>query len=338
MSMQPFRMNIGILLSTLGGSPLQCGIERGLEELGHNVLPYREGQQYDLLLVFNQTAHVTSYRYPEFPKGSNLPMAFIDCAEYGYFKRLPEVADAYKNTFSKGSLDHDTKNKHEQLRLREFLEGRSFPYFLREYFKWMTFPGSYHPIDYPLYYQSLCQRVPSRDEYLGRDLDLFVSWGGSHPWRLPITQAMRDAHTKCEISVIGENGAIRLPQAQYFNGIERAKCSVSFDGYGSSSFRLTEVLVRSLLLRGPLSIVRHKDLCDGVHCLDYEVKTIGEHFVETNIGQKLREALDDPEKSYAMYQAGYHHCLDYYTEKATARYVLDMVNAHDWSQPTPLDL
>lgn len=327
-------MKIGFFFSDHGGSPLVIGLQRGLQQLGHTVDNYKAGQSYDLTLVFNQVSHVTNYSYPGFPDSG--PIAFVDAAEFGYFKRLPSVIGDYYNTFASGSMAHDTKNHEQQARLHQFLEGKSFPYFLREFSKYINYPGSYHPIDYPLYLHSECNISPNREEYLARPLDLFVSWGASHPWRLHLTEALRGCHTKCEILVLEENGTPRMPQMEFFKRTRSAKTSVSFDGYGSSSFRLTEVLCRCLLLQGPMSIKRHADLVDGVHCVEYQIESNGEHFISTNICKKLRDSLEDPERSYRIYEAGYHHCWGHYTERATAEYLLRTVDWHDWSKPTPL--
>lgn len=327
-------MRVAFLLSTKGGSPLEAGLRRGLAKLGHQVLDYHGGHSYDLILVFNQCAHTIDYAYPAFPDHPRI--AFIDCAEYGYFKRLPEVVKDYSHAFAPGSLSHDTKNWREQDRLQRYLQGRSFPYFLREFSKYVDYPGNYHPIDYPLYLHSECHILPNRKEYLDRSLSLFCSWGASHPWRWDITKAMRCCMANSEILVLEENGTPRMPQKQYFERTRAARTSVSFDGYGSSSFRLTEVLVRCLLLKGPLSIKMREPLVDGVHCIEYSVDNDGEKFVGTNICAKLREALADPERSYQIHEAGYHHCMTHYTEKATAQYVIDVVEHHDWSQPTKI--
>lgn len=328
-------MNIGIFLSNKGGSPLQAGMERGLAQLGHRVSYFNNCQSYDVVLIFNQCAHTTDYVYPEFPR-INQPIAFIDTAEYGYFKRLPGIVNHYWNAFAPGSLNHDTKNKDQQLRLMRFLEGRSFPYFLREFSKYVDFPKAYHPIDYPLYHFSVCPHLPNKDEYLKRSLDLFVRWGGSHPWRINITEALRACHTKCEIDILQDNVVHRMPQKQFFERTRSAKCSVSFDGYGSGSFRMTEVLVRCLLLQGPLSIRTRQPLLDGVHCVEYAVLNDGETFISTDVCNKLRDSLDDPERSYCIYEAGYHHCMAHYTETATAQYVIDTIVSHNWSNQTTL--
>lgn len=329
-------MKIGFFLSSTGGSPLQVGLERGLRELGCEVEDYKPGEGYDLIAIFNQAAHC-AYHYPEFPK-ENTPVAFVDSAEYGFFKRLPGVAHGYHNTFSKGALAHDTKIASEQWKLKRFLEGRSFPYFIREYLKFLKFPDSYHPIDYPLYALSWCATPPNREEYLRRQQDLFVSWGLSHPWRNNLTAEMRSMPIRSQILVLEENGTPRMPQGEFFARTSGAKCSVSFDGYGSSSFRLTEVLIRAVLLRGPLSMRCRADLTDGVNCVDYQVTNNGENYIASNLRQKIEEVLGDPERAFRIYEAGYHHCMDHLTERATADYFLNTVVAHDWNTPTPLDL
>lgn len=333
-------MRLGFLLSDKGGSPLTCGLERGFGSLGHKVEAYRHGRQYDVLFVFNQVAHVQDYQYPQFPEYEQ-PIVFVDAAEFGYFTRLPSVVQNYSHAFAPGAMQHDTKNPVEQARLRDFLKGKSFPYFLREFSKYMMYPTGYHPIDYPLYHYSECPILPNREEYLSRTLDLFCSWGVSHPWRWDITRALREqvgSGVKAEILVLEENGTPRMPQAEYFARTRAAKTSVSFDGYGSSSFRLTEVLVRCLLLVGPLAIIRHAPLIDGVHCIEYAVDTDGETFISTDICAKLKDALSDPERSYRIHEAGYHHCMQHYTEKATAQYVLDTIEQHDWNSETSLTI
>lgn len=335
-------MKIAFFLSSMGGSPLQIGLERGLKELGHHVEDYQNTSVYDLILVFNQASHCP-YEYPKFPRDP-VPLVFVDSAEYGFSKRHPGVAHAYQNTFSEGALWHETKNQAEQRKLKAFLDGKSFPYFIREYFKFLDFPPSYHPIDYPLYLGSVCPQEPTLDDYVNRKMDLFLSWGISHPWRKNLTALLRACPVRSQVLALEENGTPRMPQQEMFARTRAAKCSVSFDGYGSSSFRLTEVLVRALLLRGPLFIKLREDLTDGVNCVEYGVEGDWsalercEGFISSDICAKLRWALEDPERAFRIHEAGYHHCMEHWTEKATAAYVLKTVEAHDWKTATPLDL
>lgn len=324
-------MKIGVSISTLGGSPLVDGLMRGCRSLGHTAEWYSAGKGFDLVLVFNQCAHDTSYQYANLPGG--VPIAFIDSAEYGYFKRLPEVAHQYQNTFSAGALAHDTKNRDQQLKLKQFLEGRSFPYFIREYLDFLSWPEGYHPIDYPLYYASAAP-LGNREEYLRRPKSIFVCWGGNHPWRFPLTELMRMVDGS-DITIVGGH---RIPQDECFEKTSQAKCSVTFDGYGSGSFRMMEVLCRTLLIRGKNAMRRHRDLVDGETCLEFVVRPQGEHYGGSNILEKIREALADPERSWSIHEAGYHHCMANYTEMETARYVLETIERHDWNKPTLLDL
>lgn len=315
---------------------MTVGLEHGLKHLGHRVEEYRAGNRYDLILIFNQSAHVTDYVYPAFPeKGEKF--AFVDTAEYGYFKRLPEIVGDYAHAFRKGSMSHDTKNVHEQNRMREFLSGKSFPYFLREFSKHVAYGSTFHPIDYPMYHGSECHVPPRREEYVNRDLDLFCSWGLSHPWRADLTQALRGCHVKSEIFVLEENGTPRMDQRRYFNRTRAAKVSVSYDGYGSSSFRLTEVLCRTVLLLGPLSIVMREPLTPGKNCVSYEIESEGEKFISTNLCEVMRSVLGSPETAFDIYASGFEHCFTHLTEKATAQYVLDKIEAHDSSVVTPIE-
>lgn len=330
------QMRIGFYLSTMGGSPLESGLRRGLDALGHAVEDYQPGRGYDLVLVFNQSAHTPGYCYPPFPEGA--PFCFIDTAEYGYFTRLPDRVHRYATVASEGARAHDTKNRAEQERLVGWLEGKSFPYFQREYSKYIPWPAAYHPIDYPLYHLSACDRHPDREEYLARSLELYCSWGASHPWRMQITDALRAADVRAEIGIIDLDGHERMPQAEYFARTEAARCSVSYDGYGSGSFRMTEILCRTLLLQGPLSIELPAPLVDGETCVEYAVQSGGETFFGTDIAAQLRWVLEAPEEAYRIYAAGYEHCMTHMTERATAEYLLRVVEAHDWDVPTPLDL
>jgi len=326
-------LRIATFLSTFGGSPLQGGIERGLMELGHQVCCYRPGMGYDLIIIFNQVAHRTDYRYPDFPTGDT-PIAFVDAAEYGYWTRLPGRSQAFATSFTEYAMNHDTKVATEQARLKQFLEGRSFPYFIREMHNSIEYPEAFWPIDYPLYHLSRCDVRPDREEYLRRDLELFCWWGHSHPWRQHIETALRGANRKCEIGNRWSDE--NMPQDRYFERTRAAKCSVSFDGYGSGSFRMTEVLCRALLLMAPLSIRTRAPLVDGETCRMYEVQSDGEEFLGTNVAAVLADALADGEGSYEIYERGYDHCMTHLTERATAEYVLATVEAHDWSKPTSL--
>lgn len=329
-------MQIGFYHSNFGGSPLMIGLQRGLESLGHNVTTVNPHGRYDLICVFAQVAHTTNYCYPDFPL-DKCPICFIDASEFGYFRRFPEVVREYSHAFAPSSMHHDTKNYEQQLRLKQFLEGRSFVYFLREHSKYIEYPPAFVPIDYPLYALSVCDQRPNREEYLSRSVPFWQSWGASHPWRWGITHALRGAGYEC--LVLEENGHPRLNQLQvYFPQMMRARACCSFDGYGSGSFRRTEVLVRTLLLDGPLTIRTYAPLTDGVNVVNYNVESNGEEFISTDIVQKLQAMLDDPERAFQIYSAGFDHCMEYYTEQAYARYLLQKVEAHDYSQVTPLEI
>lgn len=297
-------MRVGILTSDRGGSPLQYNLE---VVVGWPM--WQPGMKCDLVLVFNQTWHTREYRYPE--TWPDCPVAFVDTAEYGCSYRP-------RNTFSPEALDHDTKNRAEQERLRRFLEGRSFPYFLREMWSDYAYSAAYHPIDYPLHRGSECERRPDRDEYLRRTVPVACIWGHSNPDRVPISAAMR-AIPGADVHVAEEDGP-RVPQPDYFRRLEAARCGISADGYGSGSFRETETLVRTALVRVPQRIRTHAPLVHGETCIDYSEAAVPV----------------DPELGWRVYSQGYDHCQTHYTPHAVARRILDVCAAHDWNTPTPL--
>jgi len=324
-------------MSNLGGSPLTIGLERGLRELGHEVVHHPEPS--DLILMFNQSAHTTSYVYPEVPHPDDLtPFAFIDTAEYGWTKRVKEPPARYWNAFAEGSMEHDTKNAAQQTILREYLRRRSFPYLIREFWNAWEFPENYHPIDYPLYGPSTNSIKPDREEYMRRPVEVACLWGLSNPWRVNLTEELERAPFHKDVYVIERDGP-RLPQFGphgYFERLLRARCSISFDGYGSGSFRMTEVLGRTLLMQGPLAIKTHAPLIHGETCWAYMVWVDGEHYLRSDLVTQIRRALDDREEAFRIFERGYHHLMTHLTEQATARYVLQVVEAHDWTKETKI--
>lgn len=311
-------MNIGFYLSSLGGSPLQSGLERGLIELGHNVKYGTD--DCDLVLVFNQCAHDPSYVYPD--AKITAPIVFIDAAEYGPKGR--ENHTKYHHAFSRGSMTHDTKSEVQQRKLYDMLQGRSFPYLLREMWVDQEYPDCYHPIDYPLYHLSSRTKLDTLDEYIKRTTRVACIWGLSNPDRVSMTEVARKAR-KSDVYVIEQDGP-RLPQAEYFRRLENARCTISADGYGSGSFRMTEALVRTALLMSPLKIKTRAPLVDG--------ETMRDFWNTNELKAEIIFMNEYPEGAYETYRNGFDHCHTYYTEKATAQYVLDVVASHDWSKPT----
>jgi len=326
-------------MSQHGGSPLQASLWRGLHDLGHVVSVFHNGRprDFDFLVILNQSAHTQHYAYPDFPPYKT-PVVFIDTAEYGYFTRLPHTFGKYVNTFTPSAMGHDTKNHYEQTRLKNYLQGKAFPYFLREMHVDKKYPDTYYPIDYPITNTSWCHTRPDKDTYLNRPLDLYVSWGASHPWRWGITNELRSIACRSYIKVIEENGHPRLHHRDYFAGMEGAFASVSYDGYGSNSFRMTEALVRCALLQGPIKHVMRYPLKDGETCIGFDVVHSGDDFVATDVGAKLRGILASPETAFEVYRNGYEHCMTYLTETRAAADFVDTVYKHDWSKETILDL
>jgi len=317
---------------------IEAKLWRGFHQIGVEAERYLAYKKYDYVLLFNQTAHGQEYCYGTLDVLEDYRFAFIDCAEYGWFNRMrPNWQEEYYSAFAPGSLRNHTKNMTEQVFLLLFLQGKSFPYFLREFLVGFPYPPTYYPIDYPITVEP-DMTPPDREQYLARPVDLFLSWGISHPFRANLTEEVRQAGVRTDINIIQDPHGGRLPYDEYVGRMARAKATVSYDGYGISAFRESEALCRTLLFRGGVPTIQRCPLYSGVNCVEYKVIDAdnGSRFMSSDIGPLVRSYLQDPERCYEMYHRGYGHGMDYYTEAATARYILRTLANHDWNTPTPL--
>ena len=305
-------------------------LQYGLNELGHEVnARYDHGSNPDYVFIFNVSSHGKDYTYGELPNHPRL--VFVDSAEYGFFTH---GSPKYANAFSTMSLRHSCKNFHEQRRLMFHLAGKSFPYFLREMAGPVAYPGCYHPIDYP-------NAVPippvcSATSFINRKIDVVIGWTFSHPWREDLTRKVREAHEAGRIKALIIDQ--RLPKNEYLARLQLGISTVSFDGFGHSSFRVTEALSRCLLVNYTPPVHQRIAPADKVTCRTYEVESAGGDQVNTDLVSVIEHAVKHKEESYEIYRRGHELLSTQLTTKAWAQYVLDRCAAHDWSVPTRLDM
>lgn len=315
------------------GAIIHGALRQGLEALGHACTDWRPGVFADLVLLVNVSNHGAHYTYGQLPEHPRL--AFVDTAEYGWDTHGDS---RYANAFNTASLKHVEKNELEQRRLLRHLGGRSFPYFLREMQLSVRYPSCYHPIDYPM----LAPLGPPPDlaQFKARPYDVLVSWGESHHWRVglnSVLRALRDQDSTALRLALYDH---RVPPDVYWDSLYRqTKSTLSFDGYGSGSFRVTEALSRCLLVQGPLQIQQHQPLLDGQTCVYFKATGCQSGPLEwTNLAEVLTETLADVPRCFDIYQRGYQHLIDHFTVDRWAQYVLDVCERHDWRLPTRLDL
>lgn len=311
------------------------GLTRGLSELGHQTYHFNPGDSYDYVFLFNVSAHIQYWDWIGLEQLNGYKFCFIDMAEYGWWTHYDYYKDKYYSAFAPLAI----KAKHlNQVKLLEFLRGKSYPYFLREMYKGVEYHKNYHPIDYPLYFYSVSKKQPiSFEEFKNRHWDIFVAWGHNHQTRVGISEKIRaiggyKTHVLC-------NSDAKIPQFEYFSHLENAKLSISYDGYGSGSFRETEVLCRCVLFRNEQCVIRPYPLTDGVNFIEYKTDEIlGDDkypiYKNTNVDELMREGLKKPEELYQIYVNGYKHCMDYYTERAVANRILGILSKHDWGEVT----
>ena len=360
-------LKIGIFISDKYTNPLLHSLQKGLVELGYDCSLYDKGNRYDYVFLFN-VAGVYNPVHGDWIKYSNLEtiqdkIVFIDAAEYGWWTHYDCYASVYCNAFTKKAIESKSLyytaftsevakqlENSEQTKLTNFLRGKSFPYFLREKYKAISYPKQYHPIDYTYTYMTMSQatKVPDKTEYLNRKYDFYLRWGNSHIFRKEIIDKINSI-PGYRIDAIGE----RISQSEYFKNLEDSRISAAFDGYGSGSFRETEVLSRCTLFQGKQCIDKYHPLTEGVNFVEYEVKnTMGTavgfgkinlapkgapKYLDCDIDFLLQKYMANWDLCFQIYAAGYEHCMKYYTPRAVAKYVMEEVLNHDYSQPTPVE-
>lgn len=318
-----------------GGGLIFGGLYRGFLELGIQLIPYQPGGHYDFTLLFHSAPHIPIMNFDGIENITG-KFAFVDCSEYGWWTHNDYWRDKCYSAFAPKSIEYKPK---EQQRILNFLRGKSYPFFIREYYKKVQYHQNYHPIDYPLYYASAPQKIPTTfEEYANRAYDLYIFWGHSHPSRTKITEELNKLPFKISA---GCDSDAKINQLQYFDNISNAKMSLTYDGYGSGGFRETEVLSRTLLLKNNNGAnVQRDPLTNGVNFIEYQVKEDFDSagyptFNSTSIGDIISERLQNLEQSYEIYKNGYNHCMTYFTERATAQYILNTIKKHDWNIITP---
>lgn len=334
----------------IGAGVLFQSLARGFEQIGHPLVLFNPNQVYDYVIVFNNAAHRADYDFNGIDKITQR-VAFVDGSEYGWWTHHNYYRKLFSNSFAPGSMK---VKPFEQRKLQLFLKGKSFPFFLREFYKGNKYPKSYHPIDFPLI--TVGTNVPgmaSFEDYVNRPYDVYIGWGESHPSRKCLAELVDKLPCKTLI-----NSGNKIERSLYFENIKNAKISISYDGYGSTTFREKEILCRTLLLRNKMAVHLSQPLTDGFNFVEFRVKErlinwqMSAHtcnpeyaqdvmdktieYADSDIGDIIMSLLKDIDKMYEIYRQGYHHCTENYTEKATAQYVFDTIQDHDWKEPTPI--
>ena len=96
---------------------------------------------------------------------------------------------------------------------------------------------------------------------------------------------------------------------------------------------------RCALFRNKQVVQRPNPLTDGINFIEYETE---EEIVDgypvfkgTNVDELMTKYLSgNLEDLYNIYVNGYNHCMNYFTEAAVAKYVLDVIQKHDWNEKT----
>lgn len=324
-----------------GAGIIASSLQKGFADVGSSLQPYNPSSSYDYVLLFNCADHRTDYNFDGINSIKH-KFAFIDTSEYGWWTHHDSYKDRYYNAFAPSTV---LAKPNAQQQLISFLKGKSYPYFIREYYKGVNYHKNYHPIDYPLHTAHIpIPPLSSFEDYKNRPLDVYISWGPSHMSRASITEVVDKLPLRKEVSY-----RTKVAQQTYFNKLSSAKLSVSYDGYGSGSFRETEALCRTTLLRNSnMTMVQRDPIIHLRHFIEYGVeearinwdRTEGitdtqPRFTSTDISDIIMEYIKDTDLLYEIYRNGYNHCVTNFTEKATAQYIINILQSHNWGEITP---
>lgn len=324
-------MKIAYFVPQHAGAVIFGGMQRGFEQLGYPLHQFKPGGSYDYVLLFNCADHKTLCNFEGIDDITG-KFGFIDTSEYGWQTHYEYYKDKLYSAFAPLTIGMKPDG---HKKLINFLRNKSYPYFLREYYKGVNYHKNYHPIDYPLYWASVCKKgLSSFEEYKNRPMDLYVAWGESHQTRKNITAILEKLPLKMHVSV-----GPKIPPQQYFMNLESARMSVSYDGYGYGSFRETELLSRLTYFRNRQIVHQHHPLTDGLNFVEYTTEEILDdnhypEFIDSNIGDIIMDHADNIDLMYEMYVSGYRHCLDNFTEMAVAKYILKTLRNHNWNEIT----
>lgn len=339
-------LDIGCIIPQGYSNPLFYNLIWGLRSLGHRCEVYKVRTRYDFVFVCN----VSSPYHPErdgknwILKYPNLDVVqdkvvFVDPAEYGWWTHDPAYGIEYYNAFAPWSI-RSKGSAEGQIELLNFLRGKSFPYFIREKYKSIQYPDQYYPVDYPL---ANISKKPDKDEFMKRVYDLYLRWGGSHLFRPKIVEEINSI-TGFKIDAV----QAKINQFEYYTNTQNSRVSVVSDGYGSGSFRETEILANCVLFMREQCIDKHHPLTNGINFVEFKVNyemtkpdSIFVHgyqiYKDCNIKELLLEYMSDWDRCYSIYEAGYNHCMKYYSQKEFANYVLEKIYNFDYLKSTPVE-
>jgi len=256
-------------------------------------------------------------------------IVFIDNAEYGWNTRNKDKLEKYANIYSPEAIKYRPPY---QQKLRNFLNDKTYPYFIREYSKYINYCGNYFPIDYVIH-PSTINILPSSpvsfEEFNMRDYDIICIWGNSHPFRNNITEELNKINCK---KIISFN---KINQSMYYSMLSTCKLCVSFDGCGSSSFREYEIPTHTSLFMNNLSIEQYMPFVNEESCIKYNVYNSVNQTEEspdsTDIKDKIEYYLNNIGKLYEIYVNGLIHVSKYKTPISLANYVINTINAFNWN-------
>lgn len=206
--------------------------------------------------------------------------------------------------------------------------------------------GDVCPIEWPCYLEST--ELATEEAFNARPIEVFNSWGFSHPSRPRLHADIFRAMTTQGIGVISEHnqyeGYFKGPCQRTWATIfspwyarrpitdilwyqERSKLSVSLPGCGKKCFRHAEAPVSTIMAVAKDDLAWSFPWHDGVNCVRLNPGSSGMFFGCGQMFEDLHEATRRPDL-YQIYLAGQETIDRYRTKRYVNEYIIPKIAEH----------
>lgn len=268
----------------------------------------------------------------------DLKLVVIEKHEYGWsnYDKAHRDRNAWMVTGRYGEMNDipgqdDKRPMHQPLvdfLTRWTAAGRPLIYFRREYFRDFVYPVEVRPVNFVV---EPTMPLFSKEQFLARPLDLICVWGETHPHRKIIADALREAACagkfKAEIrSPVWNGDAGRISGPKYRQFHELGRIFVTSDGHGLGGGREWELITTAMMLRKQSHMVIRDDWEPGVAMVEFGSP---EDPRPEEAVEQVRMLAEDPERAYAIYEAGWHTAQQH-TIQGAHRYFIRTLNEEGW--------
>lgn len=191
-------------------------------------------------------------------------------------------------------------------------------YFMRKMGEIKTYPKWVYPYE-KCYYKDCLFEPTTVDELFSRPYEIcFIA--NESPQRKNVVKGLQDAGFKMDVHWTNEKG--KIPHDEWLGRHRQAKLFISADGGGFTDERIQQLFSVSGILRQKNNHLQAHPFVPYANCLE-----VSEHPTEEEING-IREVLNDKNYLHEIYLDGIEHMKTYYSERARAKYILEIIEKH----------